>query len=144
MRVRDILTAKGSNIVHTIRPDATVAELLDALAAHDVGALVVSEDGRTVAGMVSERDVVRKLPHAADPQSVLVAEIMTRDVHTTGIDESGAGLMSAMTKRRVRHVPVVDESGVLSGILSVGDTVKFRLDQLEFERDQLTSYVNGQ
>jgi CBS domain-containing protein len=144
MRVRDILVAKGSDSVYTIRPDASVAELLDALAKYDVGALVASEDGHRVDGIVSERDIVRKLPHAADPQSVRVAEIMIRDVYTTGPDETAAALMSAMTERRVRHIPVVDESGVLVGILSVGDAVKFRLHQLEFERDQLANYVTGQ
>jgi CBS domain-containing protein len=144
MRVRDILNAKGSDRVYTIRPDASVAELLDALAKYDVGALVASEDGRRVDGIVSERDIVRKLPHSADPQSVRVADIMICDLYTTRPDETARALMSAMTEHRVRHIPVVDESGVLLGILSIGDAVKFRLHQLEFERDQLTNYVIGQ
>ncbi|WP_229054596.1 CBS domain-containing protein [Aeromicrobium sp. Leaf350] len=142
MRVKDVLTSKGSSIVHTIDPSATVAELLDRLAEHDVGALVVSSDGEHVAGIVSERDVVRKLRGVDDPGSETVATIMVAEVVTCGPDDSADALMLIMTNRRVRHVPVL-EDGVLVGLLSVGDAVKQRMDTLEFERDQLSSYVQG-
>lgn len=142
MRVRDVLSSKGSDRVLTIAPEATVAELLDALAEHDVGALVVSDDGRTMLGIVSERDVVRKLRHVDDARAATVASIMTTDVHVCSPDDGFGSLMATMTDRRVRHVPVL-EDGVLAGLLSVGDAVKHRMEQLEFERDQLSTYVHG-
>lgn len=142
MRVRDVLSSKGSDRVLTIAPDATVAELLDALAEHDVGALVVSDDGRTMLGIVSERDIVRKLRHVDDARAAKVTSIMTTDVHVCSPDDGFGSLMATMTDRRVRHVPVL-EDGVLAGLLSVGDAVKHRMEQLEFERDQLSTYVHG-
>ncbi|MEG9224789.1 CBS domain-containing protein [Aeromicrobium sp. Sec7.5] len=142
MRVKDVLTSKGSRAVHTIEPGATVAVLLDRLAEHDVGALVVSTDGTHVVGIVSERDVVRKLRGVDDPGSATVDAIMVTEVVTCGLDDSADALMTLMTRRRVRHVPVV-EGGELVGLLSVGDAVKQRMDALEFERDQLSSYVQG-
>lgn len=142
MRVSDVLWSKGSATVHTITPDATVSDLLDAFATHDVGALVVSEDGATMAGIVSERDVVRKLRDVPDARSASVASIMTTDVLTCSPDDSFASLMATMTEHRVRHVPVVVD-GRLAGVLSIGDAVKHRMEQLEFERDQLSSYVAG-
>jgi len=142
MRVKDVLTSKGSSRVHAIDPAATVSELLDLLAEHDVGALVVSSDGSHVTGIVSERDVVRKLRGVDDPGSTRVSAIMVGEVVTCTPDDTADALMVLMTHRRVRHVPVV-EDGVLVGLLSVGDAVKHRMDALEFERDQLSSYVQG-
>lgn len=142
MRVRDVLTAKGSNAVFTISPDATVNELLDVLAEHNIGALVVSSDGRSMAGIVSERDVVRKLRGMESPRTATVAQIMTTDVQVCTPEDSFGSLMTTMTERRVRHIPVIENEEVV-GVLSIGDAVKFRMDQLEFERDQLTSYVQG-
>jgi len=142
MRVRDVLTAKGSATVLTISPDATVDELLDMLAEHNIGALVVSTDGRAMGGIVSERDVVRKLRGLENPRSATVSQIMTADVQVCSPDDTFGALMSTMTDHRVRHVPVLENDEVV-GILSIGDAVKFRMDQLEFERDQLTNYVQG-
>ncbi len=142
MRVKDVLTSKGSQAVHTIHPETTVSELLDRLADHDIGALVVSADGTHLAGIVSERDVVRKLRGVDDPGGTPVATIMVTDVVTCGLDDSTDDLMALMTRRRVRHVPVLDE-GELVGLLSIGDAVKHRMDTLEFERDQLSSYVQS-
>lgn len=142
MRVSDVLSSKGSSTVHTIGSDATVADLLEAFAAHDVGALVVSEDGSTIVGIVSERDVVRKLRDVDDARAASVASIMTTDVLVCAPEDSFASLMAMMTEHRVRHVPVVVE-GSLAGVLSIGDAVKHRMEQLEFERDQLNSYVAG-
>lgn len=142
MRVSDVLSSKGSTTVHTITPEATVSDLLEAFATHDVGALVVSEDGATMVGIVSERDVVRKLRHMSDARSATVASIMTTDVLVCSPEDSFGSLMATMTEHRVRHVPVVVD-GRLAGVLSIGDAVKHRMEQLEFERDQLSSYVAG-
>ena len=143
MRVREILAAKSIDQVFTIRPDATAAELLTALADLNVGALVVSTDGSHMEGIVSERDIVRKLRDFDRPASVTVGEIMTTDVRICGPDDTLDELMGVMTDHRVRHVPVLD-GDVLVGVLSIGDAVKSRMDQLEFERDQLTHYLHGQ
>jgi CBS domain-containing protein len=141
MRINDILTHKPSAQVITIRPDATVRDLLGLLAEHNIGAVVVSGDGQAVEGIVSERDVVRRLH---DDESVLdgaVSVIMTSDVQTCRPDTPLDDLRVLMTERRIRHVPVVAD-GRLTGIISIGDVVKSSLDQLQFERDQLDSYVH--
>jgi CBS domain-containing protein len=142
MRVRDVLTAKGSATVYTITPDSTVRELLDVLADLNVGALIVSNDGKAMLGIVSERDIVRKLRALPDPRTATVEQIMTSDVQVCSPEDSFGALMSAMTEHRVRHIPVLDHDQIV-GVLSIGDAVKFRMDQLEFERDQLTHYVQS-
>jgi CBS domain-containing protein len=141
MRISDVLTSKPSHQVVTIAPDATVRELLGLLAEHNIGAVVVSGDGATVEGIVSERDIVRRLH---DDESVLdgaVRAIMTRDVQTCDPHTSVDDLRVVMTERRIRHVPVVTDER-LTGIISIGDVVKSSIDQLQFERDQLDSYVH--
>ncbi len=141
MRISDVLTSKPSHQVVTIAPDATVRELLGLLAEHNIGAVVVSGDGATVEGIVSERDIVRRLH---DDESVLdgaVRAIMTSDVQTCDPHTSVDDLRVVMTERRIRHVPVVTDER-LTGIISIGDVVKSSLDQLKFERDQLDSYVH--
>ena len=142
MRVHDVLTSKGSTTVHTIAPEATVRELLEVLAERNIGALVVSSDGSTMLGIVSERDIVRKLRDVENARDMAVADIMTTDVRTCSPDDSFGALMATMTEHRVRHVPVIDAERLV-GVLSIGDAVKHRMEQLEFERDQLTSYVAG-
>jgi CBS domain-containing protein len=141
MRINDVLRGKPRHDVVTISPDATVRELIRLLAQHNVGALIVSEDGSAVTGIVSERDVVRRLNESDDVLASPVSAIMTAEVQTcegtTPVDE----LMQIMTDRRIRHVPVV-EGGELSGIISIGDVVKSRIGELEFERDQLDQYVH--
>jgi len=141
MRVHDVLRRKGAEVI-TVRPEATVRELLDMLAEHRIGALVVSQDGRSVDGIVSERDIVRRL-HDRGPAvlDVTVTEIMTDDVSTVGPDEHLEHLMALMTNNRFRHVPVVTD-GALVGIISIGDVVKHRMDELQSERDQLVGYIN--
>jgi CBS domain-containing protein len=142
MRITDVLRRKG-NVVITITPNRTVRELLAALAEHRVGALVVSADGAHVDGIASERDVVRRLH--SDGEAVLgqpISTIMTATVRTCGPEDSTDDLMSAMTEHRIRHVPVLVD-GALAGIVSIGDVVKFRLEELQSERDQLTAYITG-
>ena len=141
MKIGDVLGAKPSKDVVTISPDAGVRDLVAMLAEHNVGALIVSGDGTTVDGIVSERDVVRHLHHDGTVVNNTVGAIMTAEVETCGSDTLLDDLMKMMTDRRIRHVPVVD-GGRLVGIVSIGDVVKHRIDQLQFERDQLDSYVH--
>jgi CBS domain-containing protein len=141
MRISDVLSSKPGGPVVTIPPDATVRDLLGLLARHNVGAVVVSSDGRTVDGIVSERDVVRRLHEDEAVLDGPVARIMTADVRTCEPDAPVDDLRVVMTERRIRHVPVVAD-GQLTGIISIGDVVKSSIDQLQFERDQLDSYVH--
>jgi CBS domain-containing protein len=141
MKINDVINAKPSHDVVTIGPDATVRELVALLAEHNVGALVVSDDGERVTGIVSERDVVRRLHADAGVLDTTVSEIMTADVRTCAGEDGLTDLMQTMTQHRIRHVPVVAD-GRLTGIISIGDVVKNRIGELEFERDQLDSYVH--
>jgi CBS domain-containing protein len=142
MRISDLLRRKGDLVV-TVKPAQTVNELLDVLAEHKIGAVVVSSDGHTVEGIVSERDVVRRLPQfGPDLLTAPVRDIMTTKVHTVPPDTDLDDLMRVMTDGRFRHVPVI-EDGRLTGIVSIGDVVKHRIDELESERDQLTAYITG-
>jgi len=140
MHISQLLRRKEAGVA-TVDATASVRTALALLAEHGVGALVVSADGRSVDGIVSERDVVRALHERgagllADP----VSSVMTAQVHTcvpgAGVEE----LARTMTQHRVRHVPVV-EGGALLGIVSIGDVVKARLDELEEERAQLVDYI---
>ncbi|MEP9361589.1 CBS domain-containing protein [Nocardioides sp. CN2-186] len=141
MRISDVLQAKASREVMTISPDAGVRELLAVLADHNIGALIVSSDGVTLEGIVSERDVVRHLHSEGTVVNNVVRAIMTEVVETCDEDAVVDDLMKIMTDRRIRHVPVVHDERIV-GIISIGDVVKHRIDQLEFERDQLDSYVH--
>ena len=142
MNVETILRAKGSAVA-TIRPNETVGAAVKELISRNIGALVVSEDGETVDGIISERDVVHGLAdHGASLLSLKVAEMMTRRVVTCQLSDSVDQLMAEMTNRRIRHFPVV-EDGRLRGIVSIGDVVKNRLDEIELETTSLKAYVAG-
>ena len=142
MNVETILRDKG-RWVATIRPEATIAEAVRQLSAQNVGALVVSEDGDGVDGILSERDIVHALAeHGTDLLSGSVEAAMTRRVATCGPDDSVGELMAEMTRRRVRHFPVLRE-GRLWGIVSIGDLVKSRLDEIEDEARSLRSFIAG-
>ncbi len=141
MRISDVLSSKSGAEVVTIPPDSSVRELLALLARHNIGAVVVSADGQAVDGIVSERDVVRRLHEDDGVLDGTVSAIMTSDVQTCQPDTPVDDLRVVMTERRIRHVPVV-VGGRLTGIISIGDVVKSSLDQLRFERDQLDSYVH--
>jgi CBS domain-containing protein len=141
MRIKDVLHTKGDMVV-TVAPEASVRDLLSLLAEHNIGAVVVSADGSSVDGIVSERDVVRALVRGVEILDSAVTEIMTAEVRTVALDDTVDGLMRLMTEHRIRHVPVIVDDG-LHGIISIGDVVKSRIGELEFERDQLTSYVAG-
>jgi len=139
MRINEILQGKAAEVV-TITPRSTVRELVELLAEHNIGALVVSEDGNTVDGIVSERDVVRSLHGDESPLDAPVSDIMTAEVLSCQPHDSVNELMRLMTDHRIRHVPVIVD-GSLTGIVSIGDVVKSRMGELEFERDQLNRYV---
>jgi CBS domain-containing protein len=141
MKINDVLRGKSSNDVVTITPDVTVRDLLALLAEHNIGAVIVSGDGKAVDGIVSERDVVRKLNGNDEVLDAKVEQIMTAVVQTCEPGYDVDELMAVMTEHRIRHVPVV-EDGKLVGVVSIGDVVKSRITQLEFERDQLDSYVH--
>lgn len=133
---------KGESVV-TVRSDATVKELLALLAEHRIGAIVVSDDGASVHGIVSERDVVRHLHSGgADVLDGPVGTIMTSEVHTCGLEDDLVGLATSMTERRIRHVPVVVD-GQLRAIVSIGDVVKSRIDALQAEAEHLRDYIQN-
>ncbi|MEU2038673.1 CBS domain-containing protein [Nocardia niwae] len=142
MRISEILRRKGSDVA-TVAPETTVRTLLATLAERNIGAVVVSPDGDTIAGIVSERDVVRSL-HArgADLLDTPVSAIMTAAVHTCAPDDRVDGLRRTMTERRIRHLPVVHE-GRLVGIVSIGDVVKSAISELATEREHLVDYLQG-
>jgi CBS domain-containing protein len=142
MRISDVLRVKGEQVV-TVTPDTEIRQLVTVLAEHRIGAVVVSVDGTTVDGIVSERDIVRAL---AERGAAIIDEpvtaIYTENVYTVGVDAELEELMRTMTQRKVRHLPVVRD-GVLAGIVSIGDVVKRRIDELETERSMLTNYISG-
>jgi CBS domain-containing protein len=142
MRISDVLRGKGDRVV-TVTPDTEIRRLLAVLAEHRIGAVIVSTDGSTVEGIASERDVVRAL--AERGEAVLaepVSTIHTAQVHTADPQTHVDDLMRIMTEHRIRHVPVVVD-GRLRGIVSIGDVVKNRIDELETERAALTDYISG-
>ena len=141
MRISEVLSSKPIKDVITVAPDATVRELVALLAQHNVGALVVCE-GEQLAGIVSERDVVRRLQEDESVLDRQVSSIMTSEVKTCAPDMRVNDLMQVMTTGRFRHMPVLQD-GRLVGIVSIGDVVKHRMNELEFERDQLDSYVHS-
>ena len=142
MLVTNVIRAKGSDVV-TMRSDATVRELLHVLAHHGIGAAVVGARGSAIAGIVSERDVVRALNRSGGALlDEPVETIMTREVVTCALHDHVDDVMGVMTARRIRHVPVLD-GGTLAGIVSIGDLVKSRIAELEGERDDLVSYIGA-
>lgn len=139
MRIADVLRNKGAAVV-TIDPAATVRDLLAGLDEHNIGAMmVVGAEG--LQGVVSERDVVRGLhAHGASTLAQPVSAIMSRVVATCAKVDSVDDLSAMMTHNRVRHVPVI-EDGRLAGIVSIGDVVKSRMEELQAEHEQLQSYI---
>ncbi|BCK55647.1 CBS domain-containing protein [Nocardia wallacei] len=142
MRISEILRKKGTDVV-TIAPRTPVRELLAVLAERNVGAVVVSADGAALDGIVSERDIVRRLHVVgADLLDRPVAEIMTTVVHTCSPDDRVETLRTTMTDHRIRHLPVLRE-GRMVGIVSIGDVVKSAISELETEREHLEQYLLG-
>jgi len=142
MHVKDVLAHKGAAVA-TVTPGALITEVIAALAEHHVGALVVTSDGRTIEGIVSERDVVRALhTRGAELLGTQVREIMTVNVLTSSPDDEVRSLAKTMTEKRFRHMPVVVDDA-LAGIVTIGDIVKNRLDQLETKHDQMVDSISS-
>jgi CBS domain-containing protein len=141
-RIGEILDRKGRDVT-TIAPDRTLHDVLSLLEQRGIGALVVSRDGDDVAGVISERDVVRVLARSgAAALDQTVESVMTRDVATCDRSATADEIMARMTQSRFRHVPVLVD-GRLAGIISIGDVVKSRMDELEVRAENLETYVTG-
>ena len=142
MQVSVVLQDKGSEVI-TVGPDLVLADVIALLDRHRIGAVIVSADGRHIDGVLSERDIVRAL--AADGPSALEStsrSVMTSEVYTCDPDSTVETLMSVMTERRCRHVPVVID-GELAGVVSIGDVVKSRISALEIETQVLHEYIQN-
>jgi len=140
MTVTAILSAKGGEVV-VIEPNADVAAAVKRLAERRIGALVVTGADRRVVGIVSERDIVQALAaRGAAALDLPLSEVMTRKVMTCGPPDTSSSLMERMTQGKFRHLPVVDQ-GRLVGIVSIGDVVKHRLEQMEREQSALRDYI---
>ncbi|WCR11784.1 CBS domain-containing protein [Paracoccus stylophorae] len=152
MLVRQLLSMKrdsgkpgieADNII-TIRPEATLAEAAQLLAKQRIGAVVVSADGKTPDGILSERDVVRQMAKGeADMLSTPVSTVMTREVQTCKTGDDALAILERMTAGRFRHLPVVDDQGHMLGVVSIGDAVSGRLKELAAEKDALTGMIMG-
>jgi CBS domain-containing protein len=142
MLIAQILAGKDPDVVST-RPDATVAEVASLLKARRIGAVVVTDAKGGLCGIISERDLARGLAdHGAKLLDLRVSQLMTADVVTCSPDDGIGQLMHTMTERRFRHLPVV-EDGRMIGIISIGDVVKHRLQELEHEAHMLHDYISG-
>jgi CBS domain-containing protein len=140
MAVAHILRQKGSDVV-TVSPSDSVQTIVGLLASHRIGAVVVLDGKGSIAGIVSERDIVRAM--ASDPAGVMTrtaADIMTAKVMTCEPGDSEADLMQLMTENRIRHLPVVAE-GRLAGMISIGDVVKLRMESIEREAEEMKTYI---
>ncbi|CAB4927669.1 MAG: CBS domain-containing protein [Actinobacteria bacterium] len=141
MSLITILESKGSAVI-TAHPDEPLLSAIETLAHHGIGALVVTMDGREIVGIVSERDVVRMLQaHGPDALLLPIREVMTTNVTCTTVDREVDELMAIMSNQRIRHIPVVDDNHHLMGMISIGDVVKRRLEDLESERAALINYI---
>ncbi len=140
MTVKTILAAKGGNVV-TIEPTAKLADAVKFLAERQIGALVVTGPANRIVGIVSERDIVRALAaRGANALAMPLTEVMTRKVFTCGPGETVGSLMERMTQGKFRHLPVVEEDRLI-GIVSIGDVVKLRLQEMEREQSALRDYI---
>ena len=140
MTVAAMLAEKGRDVATTLA-EKSIRDAVRELAVHRIGALVVVEDGDRVVGIISERDIVRAIARSgAEVLSGSVASIMTRDVVTCTSGETIDSVMARMTRGRFRHLPVV-EGGRLAGIVSIGDVVKARIEQVEREAAEMRTYI---
>lgn len=141
MKIASIIAQKGP-FVATINSGSNIAHLVDVLKRHNIGAVIVSDDGRRIQGIISERDVVRALAsHTGEISALQVLDLMTKDVFTCKQEDTVESLMQTMTERKFRHVPVVDEDGTLIAVVSIGDLVRHRLAELSDERSALINYI---
>jgi CBS domain-containing protein len=142
MRVKDILRDKGADVV-TIGGTATVHDAIMRLNKHNIGSLVVTAENGIVVGIITERDILREVAERCEEvKDRLVAEAMTRDVIIGVPGDDLAYVMGVMIKNRIRHLPVMDESGLV-GIVSIGDVVNASLRKTKFENRMLKDYIHG-
>jgi CBS domain-containing protein len=140
MNVKTILAAKGGDII-AIEPTANLAAAAKLLSAHKIGAVVIRGAGGRLAGILSERDIVRALSeHSAEALALSVAQVMTRNVATCNEDETISSIMERMTAGKFRHMPVVTK-GELTGLVSIGDVVKQRVEEIEGESEAMRDYI---
>ena len=141
MKIQTLIAGKR---VHTISAHDTVKRLVESLNTFHIGAMVVSFDGKSIDGIVSERDIVRAMPGKLDMiEDLHVRDLTTVGVHTCTSDATVSEVMEMMTKQRIRHVPVVDADGNLLSIVSIGDVVKHHLNEISIENQALKQYVIG-
>ena len=142
MKVADILHAKGSSVV-SVPPTATIMTLVHRLKMERVGAAIVTHDGTTIDGIISERDVAWGLAeHGADLLNLRVGDVMTKSVLTCAPDDTITSIARIMTERRLRHLPVLSQ-GDLVGVVSIGDVVKHRIDEMQLEANVLRDYATA-
>lgn len=140
MKVEGILSTKGDGVV-TVSPDDTVKQAVEVLASNRIGAVVVSDGDGGVAGILSERDVVRTLAaHGADALDTAVGDLMTREVVTARLEDTLDQVSERMTRGKFRHVPIVDGDRLV-GIISIGDVVKHRIESIEAEASAMRDYI---
>ena len=139
MQVAELLRSKGSTVA-TVTSETTIDQIIEVLRSANIGAVIVSTDGEAIEGIVSERDIVRALHPSIELSKKTASEIMTSDVITCSMSDHLDALMSLMTERRIRHLPVAVD-GVFAGIVSIGDVVKHRENELEHEAQALTEYI---
>jgi len=144
MTVRVLMQYRGnSGEVISVTPETTVEELTRVLVEHRIGAVLVRDEDGTIRGLISERDVIHGIAeHGRGTTQLKVSELMSTDLITCGCDDSIDSVMSMMTDHRVRHVPIMD-GGALAGIISIGDVVKYRIEQTEREAQQLREYITA-
>jgi CBS domain-containing protein len=144
MNVKTILAAKARNLggdIICIEPTANLAAAAKLLSAHRIGAVLIRGAGGRLSGILSERDIVRALSeHGADALALPVAQVMTRDVATCGEDDTVASIMERMTTGKFRHLPVIAQ-GRLAGLISIGDVVKERVEEIERESEAMRDYI---
>src|SRR5215470_20155408 len=144
MNVKSILAAKKRNLggdIVSIEPTANLAAAAKTLSAHRIGAVLIRGPGGRLAGILSERDIVRALSeHGADALALPVGQVMTRDVATCGEDDTVASIMERMTTGKFRHMPVI-VNGRLAGLISIGDVVKQRVEEIEGESEAMRDYI---
>lgn len=144
MTVAKILQSKGSGDVLTIEPGAKVSDAAGRLSERRIGSLVVSEDGSRAVGILSERDIVREIGRRGPGcLTETVSDLMTKDLVTCQTTDKADDVLQKMTKGRFRHMPVVDDAGLLIGLITLGDVVKYRLEEVKMEKDALEGMIMG-
>lgn len=143
MFVDTILKAKGNAVV-TAHPDTTVTEAAGILTGKKIGLILVTDEDDGIVGILSERDIVHATArHDGSVKGLAIRDIMTKSVLTCSPDDTLGDIMAMMTHRRVRHLPVLDDGGKLAGLISIGDVMKYRLEEIEHEEESMRQYISG-